>query len=169
MRAVANAAEISLSNVQYYFRNKDALLEAIVEDYFEQCATFLAQTTKEYEGATRREAFESFLVRVLSDDHQLTEMCATFREFWAISTRSPRIAALVQQYYQRTANLFSDALLEDIFDAEERVRVVLLVIPYIEGFTITGPLSGSTVEDAARLITDLVFTAIAGDSSAANQ
>lgn len=161
MRAVANAAQISLSNVQYYFRNKDALLEAIVEDYFEQCAAFLAQTTSEYGSGETRAALEAFLVRVLSDDHDMAEMCATFREFWAISTRDPRIATLVERYYQRTADLFADALLPEVTDPRKRAQVVMLVIPYIEGFTITGPLAGLTVEDAAELITNLVFDAIA--------
>ncbi|GAL09454.1 hypothetical protein JCM19233_420 [Vibrio astriarenae] len=37
MRKVATLAEMSLSNVQYYFKTKDDLLKAMADRYFQQC------------------------------------------------------------------------------------------------------------------------------------
>jgi len=161
MRAVATASEISLSNVQYYFKDKNALLAAIVEDYFDACATFLTEATKKYARRHERKALNAFLIEVLSPNPYWEKMCATFREFWAVSTRNEDIAKLLASYYQRTADLFCDSLLQKIPSRKKRQQIALLVIPYIEGFTVTGPLSGQSVKATAALITTLVYDGIA--------
>ena len=37
MRKVASSANMSLSNVQYYFKTKDVLLKALADRYFQAC------------------------------------------------------------------------------------------------------------------------------------
>lgn len=165
MRAVAGATGISLSNVQYYFRDKEALLVALVEHYFDQCEAFLVARTGEFGRGGLEDAIFDFLQRMLSEDHELVEMCATFREIWAIATRSSQVAAALEDYYQRVADLIGATLLKAVPDAAVRARIVNLLLPYLEGFTLTGPLSGQSVEDSARMLAQIVVSASGSESA----
>ena len=160
MRAVAAATEISLSNVQYYFASKDELLEALVEDYFAECAKLVEETAAQYAKKKGRAKLTAFLTKVMSDDIAMKEMCAMFRELWAIATRNPQIAKLLSEYYQQTRELLATALFPEVSDKRVQERIGLLLIPYIEGYSITGPPAGMTIRDAASMLSDLVFTGL---------
>ena len=160
MRAVAAATEISLSNVQYYFASKDELLGALVEDYFAECTKLVEETAAQYATKKGRAKLTSFLTKVMSDDIEMKEMCAMFRELWAIATRNPQIAKLLSGYYQETRELLATTLFPEVNDKRVRKRLGLLLIPYIEGYSITGPPAGMTVRDAAATVSDLVFSGL---------
>jgi len=160
MRAVATATEISLSNVQYYFKSKDELLEALVEDYFAECAALVEETAAQYATKKGRAKLTAFLTKVMSDDTDMKQMCAMFRELWAIATRNPQVETLLGSYYQQTRELLAATLFPEVTDKRVRKRIGLLLIPYIEGYSITGPPAGMTTRDAAALVSDLVFSGL---------
>ncbi len=163
MRAVAAAVGISLSNVQYYFSDKDALLEALVEDYFDECAQLVARSARDGEGLEGSARLTAFLTVALSEDGDMAEMCAMFREVWAISTRNEQIAGLLKRYYEQTSDLLLVTFFPEVSDEQTRRRIALLLMSFIEGFSITGPPAGMTVEDSARAMSDATFSVLTAD------
>ena len=84
MRKVAQLCGMSLSNLQYYFKNKDELLKAAAERYFQQCL----QGLKDYPVITSEDDLKSFITTQFSLVIDVSDMCRIFREYLAISTRT---------------------------------------------------------------------------------
>lgn len=153
MRALAAKAGMSLSNVQYYFRNKDVLLVALVEDYFDDCVDVIRQIASATDaGADRDERVRQFFTTMLKGSREMVEMCAIFREFWAIATRNRAVARTLDHYYRRYADILCGELFPNVVDERVRESIKLLIVPYLEGYSITGrALEKDPAEVAAML------------------
>lgn len=156
MRAVAGAAGVSLSNVQYYYRDKDTLVCAVVEHYMALCETQLRGMVERLGELPLAERRSELLADALKHGHELSEMCLVFREIWALSSRNEKVAAVVRRYYAAYAELLSDCLLPGDAPAQRRRQLSLLLVPYIEGYSIAGSGLREDTEDAHALMTQLL-------------
>ncbi|UXP31827.1 hypothetical protein N6H18_15880 [Reichenbachiella agarivorans] len=136
MRRVAGDANMSLSNLQYYYKDLDTLLIAVIIDYFAWYTNEVAENlTKTLENQSN---FESFL-RAILNDHLVpggkTERCSMFREIWSLATRNPTIESTVKEHYksyvQQTVQLISQ------FTPKPDATAAIL-LPYVEGYSIMG-------------------------------
>ena len=100
MRQVAVKANMSLSNLQYYFKDKTTLLTALTEHYFDQCIDLLMEYKLEVNLAKREEQIKAFILFFLDHVEELSEMCRVFRELWAISTRNKNVEKHLNNYYK---------------------------------------------------------------------
>ena len=163
MRRVAQDADMSLSNVQYYFKNKDALLKAMADRYFYRCLEDIEGEQFIAAGddakAALREMLESFLAHGL----EVSNMCRVFREYWALATRNEEIEAYLVNYYRELATVLKQKLRP--LAAEERVldEAVSMFIPLVEGYSITCPALPCGIRQMTELTSDLLYAVLQGD------
>ncbi|MBU2913059.1 TetR/AcrR family transcriptional regulator [Reichenbachiella agariperforans] len=134
MRRVANESSVSLSNLQYYFKDIEALLITVVANYFEWCAQEVQDNISNSQDAR----FETFLRNILTDhlvEGGKTDRCIMFREIWALSSRSTAIDTAVNQYYNAYCKQVVSTLAN--YSAQPAV-VAALLLPYVEGYSIMG-------------------------------
>lgn len=137
MRKVAVNANMSLSNVQYYFKNKDLLLKAMADRYFVSCLDELKEMKPIRVSEDNAQELQDFLVVLLSHGMEMSEMCRVFREYWALSTRNTAIEAHVKLYYQELVEVISELLKPAAKSEQGLSEAVSLLIPYVEGYSIT--------------------------------
>lgn len=142
MRKVATLAEMSLSNVQYYFKNKDQLLKAVADRYFHQCLNDL----NEQPAISNEEQLTEFVTMLLSHGHEVSDMCRIFREYWAISTRNDVIDEYLQNYYRAMAEGVSEILRPLAHDDVSLAQAVSVLIPFVEGYSVTARSLPSRLE-----------------------
>lgn len=135
MRKVAKQAGIRLSNVQYYYKDKEALLEATIAYYFQQNEE---EVTNGMAALPAGSAFIPLLRYILNQSlihGNSSERCAMFREIWALATKMPSIDALVQHYYQQ----YNQWLVQQFAPYSKQTEVLVsLLMPYIEGYSLMG-------------------------------
>ncbi|SFC64109.1 DNA-binding transcriptional regulator YbjK [Parapedobacter composti] len=158
LRKVAGRCGIALSNLQYYYPGKTALLQATADHFFRTCEEQIL--------AERAEALNddpasshAFLKRLLTLllICELDEFYSTvFRELWALAIRDAALAAAMHTYYRRYAAWMTDMIAE-LFPRAD--AIVSLLIPYAEGYALVGdsmPLDRQEVVSLwYRLITAL--------------
>lgn len=157
MRKVAEAAGISLSNVQYYFKTKElllgALLEAFLRDY---AASMTSLSAVEQQGLENK--LQHIMFHILTDVEQST--CAVvFKEIWAISGRNAVVKQAVDSYYsQLNAILFEG--LKDIAPSncqDQQLNIaVSILLPFIEGYCITSSNIKITKDELANQMAQVV-------------
>lgn len=158
LRKVAGRCGITLSNLQYYYPGKTALLQATADHFFRTCEE---QILAERAEALNEDPASShvFLKRLLT----LLIVCeldelynAVFRELWALAIRDAALAAALRTYYRRYAAWMVDMIVELFPQAD---AIVSLLIPYAEGYALVGesmPLDREEVVSLwYRLITAL--------------
>lgn len=135
MRKVAKLSSISLSNLQYYFKDKDTLLEATIDNYFIKCQEDVNQSLATI--PTHIE-FITLLENILNQaliNGNTSEQCSMFREIWALASKNTTIANLVQNYYQH----YTQWLVEKFSPYSPNAPLIVsLLMPYIEGYSLMG-------------------------------
>ena len=138
MRGIADRCGMSLSNVQYYYSSKEELITQIADKYFGECGQILSDHFKEYGAVLTRDALRDLVALFLDHGREMNDMCRVFRELWAIGTRNQKIAKLIDDHYERLAQILRENIKYPSADSEavERMAYMLLVIS--EGFSIVG-------------------------------
>lgn len=157
MRKVADLTKIRLSNLQYYFKDRDELLKATIDHYFIQCKE---EVSKNLPSPNDKSAntMEAILRETLQQGLILGEtsaQCAMFREIWALSTRNTNIAALVQDYYREYCQWIVQLIAA--YTSQPKA-VVSLLTPYVEGYSIAGAALPLGKEEVIELLIKLVLT-----------
>nr|WP_288810420.1 TetR/AcrR family transcriptional regulator [uncultured Sphingobacterium sp.] len=137
MRKVAKSANISLSNLQYYYNGKDALLIATVEQYFKVCQEEVTEKlpplNKENE-VSPTQFFEQLLGLLLYNGKE-NRQTIMFREIAALSSRNKELDAAVDKYYKEYCIWLIELVSKHTRHPE---KVVSLIVPYLEGFANMG-------------------------------
>ena len=154
MRQVAQAAELSLGNLQYHFKSKQLLLAYTAEHYFgvhDAAATALVGPGLD---KGEPEAVRAFVTALLADAERISDACLVFRELWAVSTRDDAVEKQVHDYYAR----MSEALVElwRPCGQDNARRATALLLPYIDGYSISHRALPVGREDVAEMLTGLV-------------
>lgn len=110
LRGIADLTKISLSNLQYYFPSKEALLQAMMVREFER-------STAELEALINRPAakpkarFLQAIDYVLSDQEKESR-CALFWELWAMSVREPMVSPIMDTFYDQFMRRMAELILD---------------------------------------------------------
>lgn len=163
MRQVAQCSEMSLSNAQYYFKNKDELLKAMADRYFGACIEDIrGQASITAKGDTDAELSE-MLMGFLKHGLEVSEMCRIFREYWAIATRNEVIEQHLTDYYKSMVEALSNNLHAVAASPVAVDKAVSLIIPYVEGYSITANALPIDVEEANRMFVKMVAAILSGE------
>lgn len=158
MRKVATLADMSLSNVQYYFKTKDELLKAMADRYFQQCLDELAEQPE----LSDVSELKHFISTQLSHVYQVSDMCRIFREYWAISTRNKEIDAYLLAYY-RTMTLSLNKVFKPLGRDDNSVeRAVSVFIPFVEGYSITARALPVELDCITESVSSVVLKQLTG-------
>ncbi|HAS6346868.1 TPA: TetR family transcriptional regulator [Vibrio vulnificus] len=159
MRKVATLAEMSLSNVQYYFKTKDELLKAMADRYFQQCLDELA----EHPQLSDASELKHFISAQLSHVYQVSDMCRIFREYWAISTRNAAIDAYLIAYYRTMASSLNKIFKPLAKDDASIERAVSVFIPFVEGYSITARALPVELDSVTESLSSIVLKQLTGE------
>ncbi|BDX08149.1 hypothetical protein MACH26_36700 [Planctobacterium marinum] len=155
MRQVAANADMTLSNVQYYFKNKNELLKAMADRYFNACLNEMRGMAPIGTKQNIELDLQSMLTTFLGHGIELSEMCRIFREYWAISTRNQSIDDHIQEYYREMVLILSN-LLKPAAKSDKSLSIaVSLLIPYVEGYSITAKTMPEDINSVTQILTQI--------------
>jgi len=154
MRQVAQAAGISLGNLQYHFKTKGSLLTFTAAHYFQiHDAGAAARVTPGLEQG-QPGAVHAFLTGLLRDAEQVSDACLIFREMWAVATRDASVQAHVDAYYTRLAAALTD--LWTPCGVDHARHATTLVLAYLDGYSISHRALPGDRDEIAELLTRVV-------------
>jgi AcrR family transcriptional regulator len=155
MRKVAKNANLSLSNLQYYYKDKDLLLTATVKYYFESCqeevTKAIALLTAERMPST--EVFLRKLLNMLLVEGKSNDQVLMFQEIWTLSARNEELERAVETYYKNYCTWLIDLISK--FSKESEV-IVSLLVPFIEGYTIVNNVIPLDKERIIQMMVKLI-------------
>ena len=160
MRQVAARAGMSLSNLQYYFKNKNALLKGMVDFYFEKCGRLFDEHIAASESADYRQRIRDLIAFGLGQGESLTELCKIFRELWAVASRNAEINAHLEAYYRGYAKKLSKVMSPATAHPEAVLRAVSILLPYFEGYGVTAAALPLDEQQVTRTLTAIVMSII---------
>ncbi len=159
MRKVAGKCNMTLSNLQYYFSGKTALLQATADYFFRMCEEQILAERAHYLSPDPASS-HAFLKRLLT----LLVVCehdefynTIFRELWALAVRDEGLAEAMHGYYQRYATWMTD-MISELFP--EASSIVSLLIPYAEGYALVGNSMPMQRDEVVILLYKLITEAI---------
>lgn len=157
MRQVAVCAEMSLSNVQYYFKNKNALLKGVVAYYFEECAASLRDHMAKSAGKSVREQVAAMFEYMLVND-TAPAICMIFREVWAIASRNEEVDAYMKGYYAELAETLSGTFAHMGADDKAAAKAASLMLPYLEGYSISGACLPLNRDEVTAMLMEIIMS-----------
>lgn len=133
LRKVADAADIKLGNLQYYFPAKEDLLDAMLKRLFDDYAASLAKLAQSKRGNAKNHLL--MMVDYLLKDQETQESCSIFWELWALSAREESVAAIMNGYYDVYLEQIANTLLEVAPKLSKRRahRHAAVIVSMIEG------------------------------------
>ena len=155
MRKVAKIANLSLSNLQYYYRDKDLLLIATVKYYFESCKEDVTQAINllTAERMPSTEVFLRKLLNMLLVEARSNNQVLMFQEIWTLSARNEELEKAVETYYKNYCTWLIDLISR--FSKEPDV-VVSLLVPFVEGYTIVSNVLPLDKERVTQMMVKLI-------------
>lgn len=134
MRRVAQAAGMSLSNVQHYYASRDLLLEALLLTTMD---AFQARMDDIAAAMSERSQLERFLSTVDMFLDELTDPVthALFFEIWALASRNPFASSLMDKMLGRERKTVYNLIrgLNPALSDEETMQRAILVVAQVEG------------------------------------
>lgn len=137
MRGVATQLGISLSTVQHYYTNKEALVEALLIYVMDNYQAAVAQVMNAMSDKSQLERFKTIIDLILIEIRR-PETFGVLAEIYALSNRLPFAARLVEAVYARERKEIFKliyGLEPKISKAEYKLRAAMIVVQ------IHGPVS----------------------------
>ncbi|WP_316743250.1 TetR/AcrR family transcriptional regulator [Pedobacter antarcticus] len=156
MRKVAKAANLSLSNLQYYYRDRNLLLIATVQHYFQSCKEEVTHTLDLLKGENTpsTEVFLEKLLNLLLLNGKSNNQMMMFQEIWALSSRNKELQEAVETYYKNYCLWMIDLIATFSKKPEE---IVSILVPYAEGYGIVGTVLPLNKKSIIQLLVKLVL------------
>ncbi|AXF24779.1 TetR family transcriptional regulator [Burkholderia pyrrocinia] len=132
-RAVAAAAGISVSNLQYYFPTRIAVLRAVIEPVID---TYLDDMKRAIgSDASPRDVFEEIIERSISDAKD-AKYNALFRHFLSFAATDPECFKLYDEWYATLTRDLAQLLraVNPAFSAAESRHAATMLIALADGF-----------------------------------
>lgn len=130
MRGVANQLGISLSTVQHYYTNKEALVEALLTYVMDNYQTAVAQVMNAMSDKSQLERFKTIVDLILIEIRR-PDTFGVLAEIYALSNRLPFAARLVEEVYARERKEIFKliyGLEPKISKAEYKLRAAMIVV-----------------------------------------
>ncbi|MEH6446595.1 MAG: TetR/AcrR family transcriptional regulator [Oceanospirillaceae bacterium] len=156
MRKVAEAADMRLSNVQYYFKTKELLLAALLEGFLLEYAESMQVLTLPEQPSPEKKL--SHLILHILKDIEKSDCAVVFKEIWAISERNSAVKKAVDEYYGQFHTMLSDELKKIAPEGCKKTTLnnaVAILLPFIEGYCITSSnlkVSASELSEQLALV-----------------
>lgn len=158
MRKVATQAEMSLGNLQYHFKDKAALMAGLAEYYFGECTSLLDDYHHDPIDGSTEEKLHNLILFLLDHVDHVSDMCRIFREIWALSARDEAMQGQLIGYYKITVIKLSK-LLALVSGCEQSAnKMASLILPYIEGYSVTHQALPQEKYDTAHMLTKVCYT-----------
>lgn len=136
VRKVAQKAGIRLSNLQYYFPTREALVQAL----FAQMIQDRVATPGQPESVDPEQVRQGMLVALsrFIKHHQQREHQIFLRELWALATHDPAIAQVMQEFYHQWIDRIAGQLqrINPRLSLPEAERRALLIISLVDGLSL---------------------------------
>ena len=161
MRKVAERAEMSLSNVQYYFKTKELLLGALLEAFLLDYAKSM-QLLSFPEQLSAEQRLKKSLLYILKDV-ETADCAVVFKELWAIAERNVAVRHAVANYYQDLHKMLFDLLEKVAAKGCQRQRIdkaVGILLPFIEGYCITHSALQVSAEELSEQLAGLLYQSL---------
>lgn len=154
LRNIAKKAEISISNLQYYFPSKDMLIKALLDKimgvYLEQFQDLRKNSMDDPE--------EQFLlvISLVINDLSLKRTSHFFPELWALANHNKHVSKRMEEMYAKYRDVIQEIVSEintDLSD-EEAWKLALFITSSIEGHTVFighGKLWKNNTEDIVKM------------------
>lgn len=155
MRKVSKNAHLSLSNLQYYYKDKDMLLIATVEFYFESCKKELTEAIKilTAESTPDKDIFLEKVLNMLLVDGRSGHQVLMFQEIWTLASRNSELKNAVETYYKTYCLWLID--LVSLF-CKKPDEIVSFLIPFVEGYTIVNNVIPISKEKIIEMMVKLI-------------
>lgn len=130
MRGVASQLGISLSTVQHYYTNKEALVEALLTYVMDNYQTAVAQVMNAMSDKSQLERFKTIVDLILIEIRR-PDTFGVLAEIYALSNRLPFAARLVEEVYARERKEIFKliyGLEPKISKAEYKLRAAMIVV-----------------------------------------
>lgn len=130
MRGVATQLGISLSTVQHYYTNKEALIEALLTYVMDNYQAAVAQVMNAMSDKSQLERFKTIIDLILIEIRR-PETFGVLAEIYALSNRLPFAARLVEAVYARERKEIFKliyGLEPKISKAEYKLRAAMIVV-----------------------------------------
>jgi AcrR family transcriptional regulator len=130
MRGVATHLGISLSTVQHYYTNKEALVEALLIYVMDNYQAAVAQVMNAMSDKSQLERFKTIVDLILIEIRR-PETFGVLAEIYALSNRLPFAARLVEAVYARERKEIFKliyGLEPKISKAEYKLRAAMIVV-----------------------------------------
>ena len=135
LRAVALGAGISISNLQYYFPTRQAVLRAvmapIIDSYIEDLNRALEN------GASPRESLDALLQKVLSDARNAKDS-ALWWHFVSLASTDPECARMFDEWYDKLTRGIAELVrgVNPKFKMTESLHTASLLIALADGLAL---------------------------------
>lgn len=156
MRKVAKNASLSLSNLQYYYKDKNLLLIATVEFYFESCKKELSHAIKllSVDSTPDKDVFLKKILNMLLIDGRSSHQTLMFQEIWTLAARNRELQDAVETYYKTYCLWMIDLVSTFCKKPDE---IVSFLIPFVEGYTIVSNVIPLTKERVIEMMVKLIL------------
>lgn len=151
MRKVAKESGISLSNLQYYYSSKDALLIATVELYFIGCQEEIIEklVPLNLKKALQNEQFFKDLLALLLYNGRAHHQTIMFKEIAALASRNKELDSALDKYYSEYCQWMVQ-LVSTYTNHSEIVTSIL--VPYLQGYSSMNSIVPSSKEDIINVL-----------------
>ncbi|WP_043284770.1 TetR/AcrR family transcriptional regulator [Paraburkholderia oxyphila] len=132
LRAVALRAGISVSNLQYYFPTKLAVLRAVMEPEID---AYLDEVKRKLDcGVPPQEVLDAIVKRSLRDAKDI-EYTALLRHFFSFASTDPECAELIDEWYCTLTHEFAKLIraVNPKFGTADSMHVAALLIAMADG------------------------------------
>lgn len=155
MRKVAKNADLSLSNLQYYYKDKNRLLIATVEFYFESCKKELSHAIKllSVDSTPDKDVFLEKILNMLLIDGRSSHQTLMFQEIWTLAARNRELQDAVETYYKTYCLWMIDLVSTFCKKPDE---IVSFLIPFVEGYTIVSNVIPLNKEGVIEMMVKLI-------------
>ena len=165
LRSVANKVGIKLASLQYHYKNRAALIGALVEKASEYELSRARNLLKIEPGVDPRLQIDQ-VIRSALDDHKSKEENQFFNQMMAMAIEEPAAQEMIDDYYHELWSIWSDLLLKlnPSLDEEERLNRSAQVVSLVDGSSflidnqlLYGKLPDSYYDHIVNSVIKLVF------------
>lgn len=166
LRKVASEAGLSLSNVQYYYPTRLALLEGILAGFIEEYQDYLSGHLVAPGGS--KETLTAFIQEILVDESRNEEI-RFFRSLFTFADQDS-LAGQLDAFYSEVYRLLCTGLGRlsgREADSSQVHRAASLLLPYLNGYGMVCSSLGLNLEESARDLADCAWELVDRDGHCA--
>lgn len=102
IQGVAERTQISLGNLTYHFANRERLIEAMIDQWFQVWEAEFAQVIEKKIRNAKPDL--SGFVDWVMDNALVKENVRTFTELWAFANHEPKVAKMLDRLYEQAVD-----------------------------------------------------------------